>query len=136
MNVQLALEALEDAKAHPGNFDMNLYFSRGWNGFVKDSDSTEPPCGSTACYAGFVALRAAPVGSKIADGYIVHPDGKTAFADHYAADALDITWSQGNAVFNLNDIGEVEDAVRYLADNPDISGSQLWEMFFNPGSDL
>lgn len=134
MNVQLALDALEDAKAHPENFYMGSFFgglhSLG-RPLVKDRENFVPPCGTTACYAGFVSLRVAPVGSKIADACIVHPDGQGnhVHVETYATNALDITAEQAGTLFYLNDIEEVEGAVKYLADNPDTPSLTLWEMF-------
>jgi hypothetical protein len=142
MNVELAMAALEDAKAHPENFDMASYFgSRGGGAadFVKEAaDMTVPPCGTTGCFAGFVALRVAPVGARIAQGRIIHPDGPLGplpgvTASDYARRALEITSSQAITLFNFLNIEQVEAAVHYLADSPDTDGDDLWDMFMGTG---
>lgn len=128
MNVELAQAALRDAKAHPDRFDMDLFWGAP-DDFVKDSaDMTVPPCGTTGCFAGFASLRVAPVGTRIAMGTldrtsrIILPGQHELDADDtetYAIKALDITREQAGVLFFLEDIGQVERAVRYLADNPD-----------------
>jgi hypothetical protein len=139
MNVELAMQALADAKAHPDRFDMASYFGSRHGevaDFVKDAeDMTVPPCGTTGCFAGFVCLRVAPVGARIVQGRIFHPDGPVegVFASNYARKALDIDAAQGAALFNLADFGQVEAAVHYLADSPDTDGYDLWDMFAGTG---
>lgn len=129
MNVELALAAIEDAKAHPDNFNMDSWHS--FESVAKGSPGfTPPPCGTTACYAGFVALRVAPVESVIRAAAIHLPGAEWPEGiDDYAAGHLEITTDQASSLFLLNDLGEVERAVRYLADNPDVSGNTLFEMF-------
>lgn len=135
MNVELALAALADAKANPDRFDMDFY----WNSpqdFTKDTqDMTVPPCGTTGCFAGFAALRAAPVGTKIlAAGFdyvsrIVQPgqDPEEALSTgEYAMKALDITEDQAATLFHLDNIRQVETAIRYLVDSPGAFGETLW----------
>jgi hypothetical protein len=134
MNVELALAAIEDAKAHPENFDMSTWFDSREHEIVKDGPDFAPPCGTTACYAGFAALRAAPVGSVICGGFFFPPgvprgDGRGIFVENYAIRALGITTDQARAIFRLSNIGEVEAAVTYLADSPDTPGGTLWQMF-------
>ena len=127
MNVELALAALEDAKANPDQFDMNCWFSSSVvTEFEKDGPNFLPPCGTTACYAGFAALRAAPIGTRVVSGYLVQAgDSPAVHVEHYAAKALDITEAQANILFYLGGIEQVEAAVKYLADNPDASVSTL-----------
>lgn len=131
MNVELAMAALEDAKAHPENFDMDVWFSDG-GGFTKDREDFSPPCGTTACYAGFVALRVAPVGSMVRACAIIAPGADGIDVEAYATEALDISPAQAATLFYLDGIEQVEGAVRYLADNPDVPSATLWDMF---GSD-
>ena len=128
MNVELAFAALEDVKAHPENFDMDTWFSCG-SDFTKTTGNTVPPCGTTACYAGFVALRAAPVGSKVMSRAIVVPGTDGVDVETYATEALGISPAQASAFFYLEGIEQVEGAVHYLADNPDASRGALWDMF-------
>jgi hypothetical protein len=110
-----------------------------WHGepsFTKDSpDMTVPPCGTTGCYAGFVSLRAAPVGTRVRSAYglnhsrIVLPGQDPSDAMHteeYATRALGITTEQAGALFFMETIEDVERAVRYLADSPDASCDTLW----------
>lgn len=128
MNVELAQAALGDAKAHPENFDMDSFFSTTQT-IVKDGEGFQPPpCGTTACYAGFVSLRVAPKGSRIAGGVIVTPDGREVHAGQYAAKALDITEDQANILFYVEHIGQVEAIVNHLAAHPNTGGDGLFEV--------
>jgi hypothetical protein len=118
------MDALADAKAHPDNFDMNQW----WSGpkFTKDREGAVPPCGTIACYAGFAALRAAPLGTMIKTGFVYGPDGtRLGDVEIYAREALDITSDQSASLFYLSDIEEVEQALNYLADNPDATEESL-----------
>jgi hypothetical protein len=139
MNVGLAMAALEDAKAHPDRFDMASYFGSRHGevaDFTKDApDMTVPPCGTTGCFAGFVALRVAPVGARISQGRIFYPDSPAEGipASKYARTALDIDASQAVTLFNFADFEQVEAAVHYLADSPDTDGDDLWDMFSGIG---
>lgn len=128
MNVELANAALGDAKANPERFSMNSWTS-GLHGYLKKTPETVLPCGTTACYAGFVALRVAPVGASIRDTYVCIPGQKSVHVEQYAANALEITSEQAGSLFYLGSIGEVEKAVNYLADNPGVEGDTLWDMF-------
>jgi hypothetical protein len=135
VNVELATASLGDAKAHPEQFDMEYWVVsaadleraeqlRGGEDFVGDpipvADDHMPPCGTTCCYAGWVAFRAAPAGSVIQDSVVTFPDGTRSAVSPFAADALGITLDQSRAIFlYLGEIGEVERAVNYLAENPD-----------------
>ena len=142
MNIELAMQALADAKAHPGNFDMNIWFDGAGCVLTKDREDFTPPCGTTACYAGFVSLRAAPVGSVV-KGAFVFPPGTSPdtgigarHVENYAKEALDIDPEQAKSIFYLDTIDQVEAAVNYLAGNPDVSGDTLWEMFASPGAEF
>jgi hypothetical protein len=128
------MAALADAKANPDRFDMGVFWG-GMSDFIKDSpDMTVPPCGTTGCFAGFAALRAAPAGTKIAmftahGSKVVLPGQDTRDAlttPRYAAKALEITEDQASTLFHLDDIGEVEAAVHALAACPDMDGTDLW----------
>src|SRR5579859_7356628 len=96
------MAALEDAKAHPENFDMDVWFSDG-GGFTKDREDFSPPCGTTACYAGFVALRVAPVGSMVRACAIIAPGADGIDVEAYATEALDISPAQAATLFYLRD---------------------------------
>ena len=134
MNVELAQAALRDARANPDRFDMAVFWG-AWEDIIKDSaDMTVPPCGTTGCFAGFAALRFAPVGTRIAMGTmdrgsrVVLPgqsEREAADTEQYAARALGITRYQAGVLFFLADIGEVERAVNFLADNPAASVESL-----------
>jgi hypothetical protein len=127
VNIELAAKALELAKANPERFDMHT-FSQGWGGrgpLVKDGPDFMPPCGTTACYAGWVSYVAAPAGSEIQGAYVEGPDGLFQHVEDYAIKALGITEDQANVLFYLKDIEEVEAAVGYLADNPDVDRDGL-----------
>jgi len=126
MNVELALASLEDAKANPDRLNMLAFW--GGDSFIKTGpDHTVPPCGTTGCYGGFAALRAAPAGTRIVTtsqyGSRIVLDGQSVreaeSTEGYAIKALDITGEQGAIVFYLENIEQVEQAVRYLADSPD-----------------
>jgi hypothetical protein len=126
VNVELALASLEDAKANPGNFDMDSFFS-STRAITKEADGFQaPPCGTTACYAGFVSLRVAPKGSRIIGGYVIEPDGTRKHAETYATKALDITEDQADTLFYVGTIGQVEAIVNHLADSPDADGDALY----------
>lgn len=129
MNVELARSALELAKANPEKFNMFSWVSSGAWGMktVKEAAEYVPPCGTTACYAGWVAFQAAPVGSVIQGSYVIEPGKPAQHIEQYAQDALDLNRSQVNCLFYLSGIEEVETAVNYLADNPDVDGDDLWE---------
>jgi hypothetical protein len=90
VNTELAMAALADAKANPDRFNMNTFFSM-WprKAIVKDSENFLPPCGTTACFAGFAALRVAPLGAKVVDGFIIHEgQGLNRHVEPYATKAL------------------------------------------------
>lgn len=130
MNIDLAMKALEDAKRSPENFNMATWFgctSRTLPEFTKDRENYTPPCGTTACYAGFVGLRVAPVGTRVMGSRLIFPDGSDRWADDYAQEALDITEGQGLTLFYLGNIERVERALNYLADNPDAGEFELYE---------
>jgi hypothetical protein len=121
VNVELALRAVELAKASPEQFDMSS-FTCGWydrDAVTKDSEDFTPPCGTTACYAGWTAYLAAPVGSEVQGSYVWEPGKSSQHVEDYAIKALGITPGQAEALFYLKGIDQVEAAVRYLADNPD-----------------
>jgi len=127
VNAELATLALEIAKANPELFNMYT-FSQGWGGqeaLVKDGPVFMPPCGTTACYAGWVSYVAAPAGSEIHGAFVQEPDGLYRHVEDYAIKALGITEDQANVLFYLKDIEEVEVAVGYLADNPDADQAGL-----------
>jgi hypothetical protein len=122
------MAALEDAKANPDHFSMSSWNTGFGRGVIKAEGQTVPPCGTTACYAGFVALRVAPAGTKIVDAHVCIPDEKPVHVEIYAEDALEISPAQGGTLFFLADVEEVETALKHLADNPDVSGDYLWEV--------
>lgn len=119
MNVELAERAIAVARANPEQFDMSEWVNGSC--FRKDSADTMPPCGTTACFAGWVSLLAAPVGSGVVGAYIYPPDPprRAVHVGDYARRALKIGSDQGNALFYLKDIDQVEKGVKYLASNPD-----------------
>lgn len=137
MNIELAMAALEDAKAHPENFDMDSFFSflpKG--GIVKTGAAIPPLCGTTACYAGFASLRYAPIGAKVVSmeygiARVVIPGAEPVDVEDYATKALEISDSQAGVLFYLEDIGQVETAVRHLVNHPDASGADLWDLFLD-----
>lgn len=119
MNVELAMASLADAKASPENFDMGAFFSTSRT-IKKEADGFQPPpCGTTACYAGFVSLRAAPKGSRIVGNFVVEPDGTRTHAEFYAQEALGLDEDQTDCLFYLKNVEQVEKAVTYLASHPD-----------------
>lgn len=136
MNVELARQALEAAKANPERFDMASWVS-GKVDMTKDSPEFAPPCGTTACYAGWVAFNAAPVGSVVLGSYVTVPGApKPVTIQRYAAEALDISPDQADTLFFLSNIREVERAVNYLADNPAVGGDRLWAVSLDGPADV
>lgn len=120
MNVELAERAIRLAKANPEKFDMDSWVVGMYDGRTKDSQEFVPPCGTTACYAGWVSFQAAPVGSKVIGAMVKVPGQEYGVhVETYARQALDITEDQSDALFYLDTLEQVEKAVRYLADNPD-----------------
>lgn len=133
MNVDLAMAALKDAEVHPDEFDMGTWYT-AWHTAETPGGSTEitedqrtPPCGTTACFAGFIAWRTAPAGTVIANGGYLYSSMQDAIerrapwgevAD-WAEQQLGITYEQALVLFSLDGIGEVRRAVEYLADSPD-----------------
>ena len=124
MNVELALQGIEDARRDLTRFNM-INWVQGNDEIVKESEDATFPCGTTACYAGHVSLRAAPVGTRLRGPWLDLPDGTNEHVETYAIEALDITRSQAWSLFYLHDIDQVETAVRYLADNPDADEEAL-----------
>lgn len=140
MNVELAQAALEAAKGSPKNFRMETFFSGlPEEGITKDAPGLPPLCGTTACFAGFASLLHAPQGTWIAPGYSgtqVHvPGQEPVHVEDYAIKALEINPDQAGALFFLANIREVETAVNYLADNPDVGGGTLWDIASGPEDD-
>jgi hypothetical protein len=129
VNVELARRAIELAKANPERFDMDS-FSSGWEGLdwpaVKDGPDFIPPCGTTACFAGWVSYAAAPVGAKVMDSQVLLPGTDSEHVESYAAKALGITAGQADVLFYAPaDLGEVETLVDYLAVSPDATYGNL-----------
>lgn len=133
MNTELAMEALASAKANPDRFDMGTWFG-GPRGGSRGAEVTEdhmPPCGTTACLAGWVAFHQGPVGSRIAGTIVTVPDAERSVdIEIYARDALDITQDQANVLFYLNNVGEVEAALHYLANHPEAESVDLVEEIY------
>jgi hypothetical protein len=127
VNGELAMASLADAKASPASFDMNSFFSSSRT-ITKEADGFQPPpCGTTACYAGFVSLRVAPKGSKIVNGRVIEPDDTRTRAGYYAQKALGLTEDQADVLFYLSNVEQVEKAVTHLAVNPDADFDGIWE---------
>lgn len=135
MNTELAEKALESARANPGKFNMSTWFTGPRGGSNSQAEVTEdrvPPCGTTACFAGWVAFHHAPLGSKIKDAGIKLPGAERYDSiERYAAEALGITSDQARTLFFLDSIDQVERAVTHLADSPDASDSSLWSRFYD-----
>lgn len=132
MNVELAMQALADAKAHPENLNLETFFDLPADGITKDTENFPPPCGTTACYAGFVSLRAAPIGTRIIPtdyGSRVRVPGENpVHVEIHAAAALEITGEQADVLFYRDTLTEIEAVLRYLADNPDASYDSLSDL--------
>lgn len=127
MNVDLARAAIADARAHIARFNMFTWYglddvSDESAEFVKAEGQTVPPCGTTACFGGFAALRVAPAGSIVRNYGIVLPGESPDDSGHdvmlYARKALELTPAQARVVFFLSDIDEVEKAVNHIARYP------------------
>ena len=145
MNVELAYAALEAAKAHRDRFAMDTWHGvppvwhdvTGWTYTYCetriDDDTRVPPCGTTGCYAGFITFMTAPAGTIIRGGDLYSSTEKLAAnhpfdnAERFASKALDITASQAGILFYLEDIGQVERAIRYLAESPNASQGSISE---------
>ncbi|MGH7238903.1 MAG: hypothetical protein ACREHG_02435, partial [Candidatus Saccharimonadales bacterium] len=54
--------------------------------------------------------------------------------EEYAAKALDISPDQAATLFYLDNISQVEVAVKYLADNPAVKGEDLWNIVHFPAA--
>jgi putative RecB family exonuclease len=127
LNVELANQALELAGKHPERFDMEDWY-RGPQHVISGPESRVAPCGTTACYAGWVAILTVPDGTVIKDAGLYDTAGDTigTTVEAWACDQLDISYEQGQALFYLDDLPQVEKAVKYLADNPDASNESIW----------
>jgi hypothetical protein len=130
----LANAALADARANKDRFYMGSWVNSGndYSGFfpdrlVKQEGETVPPCGTTACFGGFVLLRTSPVGTRISNGVVRYPDGRVRETDKAAGEALDLTAGQADVVFYLSEIDQVEQAVALITENPSVSGDDLLE---------
>lgn len=133
MNTELAQKALQSAKASPEKFNMRTWFTGprgGGNSRAEVTDERVPPCGTTACYAGWVAFHHAPLGSKI-EGSNIKPLGADRYTpiELYATEALGITRDQAGTLFYLDTIGEVEKVIDHLTDDPAADGADLWIEF-------
>lgn len=135
MNVELAEKALESARANPEKFNMSTWFTGPRGGLDSQAEVTEdrvPPCGTTACFAGWVAFHHAPLGSKIKGSLIKLPGaGRYDSIEEYAKEALGITIDQACTLFFLDTIDQVERAVARLAVSPDATGTVLWRDFYD-----
>jgi hypothetical protein len=128
MNVELAMRALRVAKANPEQFDMSDWVTGLYDDVaVKEDLEFVPPCGTTACFAGWVSFLGAPVGSEVFGQRVYLPGrgDKGIHVGDYAEEVLEITTGQGLGLFYLDNIDQVGRAVRYLADNPDASMSSI-----------
>jgi hypothetical protein len=126
MNVELAQKALDSIRQFPENHDQGSWIS----GPTLDvNDDREIGCGTSMCFAGWVAFHAAPVGSQLIDGIGVRfPNGETDRISTYARESLDIGYEQAGAFFyGAGSLEELELLTTYLADNPDASASVLYE---------
>lgn len=133
MNVTLAEAALGDARRHLDRFYMGTWFGKDHDDgdaaiFIKEEGQTVPPCGTTACFAGFVALREAPAGSVIRNGVIEMPSGKKREVSGYAENLLDITDDQGDVLWFVDNLSEVTKLVDHLIENPDATKAELCDV--------
>lgn len=59
-----------------------------------------PTCGTTACVAGWAAIKTAPRGSKVMTAAVIFPDGTQHVADELGRKALGLTYSEGVWLFD------------------------------------
>lgn len=147
MNVELAEAAIAAAERAPERFNMDTWTSAGdefTSSFVTTGEML-PPCGTTACMAGFAALATLPKGTIVAGGFIYSsiaeltadilddPDfgpylvGHTTSGrvDEIGRVALGITVDQADALFYLEDLSQVKRAVAFLKANPDATEEEI-----------
>ena len=133
MNVELARKALDAARRHPERFEMGDWFAVSDTGgryppaITIGPETRVPPCGTTACFAGWVVFMTAPEGTVIKDAVLWGPDGeRMENVEKYAAGQLGITLRQAGVLFYLDNIKQVTKAIDYLEDNPGASGDALY----------
>lgn len=135
-----ALQQLaKDIEQYADRFDMHSWFS-GDTPLTAPSDpdpqwlekgnSAVPPCGTTACAAGFAIWRNIPKGSRIFDGHVMYPDGQYHKVMDLARDALDLTKHQAAALFLSTDWGKdtVVALLHHLCGHPEMTSSEIRQL--------
>jgi hypothetical protein len=94
-NTELLLGTLDYLKEHPEMVDLDSWI-----------------CGTTACYAGHVALQAggSPVycDDEAVTALVDTPDGRRLPVSSYAAEILEISDDQADNLFNAGSVDELE----------------------------
>lgn len=98
-NAELAYRVLDLALAHPDHFDMNTWAQGDDDEPVTLETLTGPPCGTTACLAGWTAAHA---GWQVdSDGYAYNGDQRE-WAELIAADLLGLDEYQASDLFHAS----------------------------------
>jgi hypothetical protein len=109
-NREKLLGTLEYLKQHPDRVDLDSWI-----------------CGTTACYAGHVALQAGATPVYCDDepdtALIDTPDGRRIPVSTYAAQILDISDEQGEELFNAGSLDELERTIRGILCEPSADGT-------------
>jgi hypothetical protein len=59
-----------------------------------------PTCGTTACVAGWAAIKVSPLGTLITASGVIYPDGRTASAANVGEVALGLSYEQAEYLFS------------------------------------
>lgn len=109
-NREKILGTLEYLKQHPERVDLDSWI-----------------CGTTACYAGHVALQAGATPVYCDDepdtALIDTPDGLRIPVSTYAAHILDLSDDQADELFNAGSLDELEGIIRDILSDPSADGA-------------
>lgn len=59
-----------------------------------------PTCGTTACVAGWAAIKTAPPGTKVNNAFVIYPDGVKRTADNVGAEVLGLAYYDADWLFD------------------------------------
>lgn len=135
-NVAALQQLAKDIEQYGDRFDMKSWFycedgitapSDPEPQWIERGNSNIPPCGTTACIAGFAVWRNIPKGSKIFDGRIYFPDGTDHSVMDLARDALELTSQQARVLFLSTDWNRdtVLAVLHHLIDHPYMAGTEI-----------
>lgn len=95
---------------------------------VEPSDEERPVCGTTGCVAWWIAVLAAPPGTKIDPSGLFLPDGSESGISTYARTAVGLSVEQAAWLFDGDrSRDEVVEALTLLTANPDANLYDIYD---------